>query len=287
MGDFNKVIQVDERKNQERLTASAEEFKSWIQDMQLVDIPLNDRKFTWYKGGSCSWIDRALVSVEWTEEFPEIRLKGGPRGLSDHCPIIVEDTIYRGGPCPFWSLDSRFTHEGFLRMVKEEWRNIGEGQFTDKLKVLTVPVGKWNKNKFSDMDKKIQRFKEEIRHANDMDKKMRYFHNLASARWRINRIDALERSPVVGFRDGLVNRIDEEESTALERISTMEEIREVVWDFESSKAPGSDWYNMNFIKKKCWDEIGTEFTIAVLNFFQSSRLPSGSNITWVALAPKY
>ena len=34
----------------------------------------------------------------------------------------------------------------------------------------------------------------------------------------------------MGFRDGLVNRIDEEESAALERMPTMEEVREVVCD---------------------------------------------------------
>ncbi|XP_072060305.1 uncharacterized protein [Arachis hypogaea] len=43
---------------------------------------------------------------------------------------------------------------------------------------------------------------------------------------------------------------------------------------------------MNFIKK-CWEEVGQEFTGAVLDFFQSSRLPRYSKITWVALAPKF
>ncbi|XP_020972640.1 uncharacterized protein LOC107627573 [Arachis ipaensis] len=104
------------------------------------------------------------------------------------------------------------------------------------------------------------------------------------SRWLAECVD--ERSPVVGFRDGLVNKIDEEESIALERLPTLEEIKEAVWDCESSKAPGSDGYNINFVKK-CWDEIGAEFSKAVLDFFRSSRLPSDSNITWVALAPKY
>ncbi|XP_016169174.1 uncharacterized protein LOC107611795 [Arachis ipaensis] len=43
---------------------------------------------------------------------------------------------------------------------------------------------------------------------------------------------------------------------------------------------------MNFIKK-CWDKIGNEFTAALLNFFQCSKLPSDANVTWVALTPKF
>ncbi|XP_016207154.1 uncharacterized protein LOC107647598 [Arachis ipaensis] len=43
---------------------------------------------------------------------------------------------------------------------------------------------------------------------------------------------------------------------------------------------------MNFIKKY-WGEIGPEFTAAVMDFFQSAELPRDSNVTWVALAPKF
>ncbi|QHO36686.1 uncharacterized protein DS421_9g285860 [Arachis hypogaea] len=135
MGDFNKIVQVEERKSADRFAVTAEEFKNLIQDMHLVDLSLNDR---------------------------------GPRGLSDHYPMIVEDTKIRGDPRPFISLDSWFTHEDFLIMVTEEWRGLGEVGITNKLKALTVTLGRWHKDNFGDMDKKILKFEGEIKKINDM-----------------------------------------------------------------------------------------------------------------------
>ncbi|XP_016206246.1 uncharacterized protein LOC107646584 [Arachis ipaensis] len=278
MGDFNEIVQVEERKGTGNLTASAEDFKNWIQDMHLVDLPLNDRKYTWFRGSSCSRIDKVMVSLEWIEEFPETRLKGGSRGLSDHCLMIVEDTKMRGGLRPFRSLDSWFTHEDFLRMVKEECRGLGEIEFTEKLKALTAPLERWHKDNFGDMDKKIKRFEEEMKKVDDLVSSGVYDATLEARRKAL--VTCCERW------DGLVDMISEEDSVTLEVLPSVEEIREAVWDCESSKAPGSDGYNMNFIKK-CWDEIGAEFTAAVTDFFQTSRLPKDSNVTWVALAPKF
>ncbi|XP_072074014.1 uncharacterized protein [Arachis hypogaea] len=355
LGDFNEILQVEDRKGATSLMASSEEFKEWVRDIQLIDLPLTDRKYTWFRGHSCSRIDRVMVNVEWTEVFPDIRIKGGPRGLSDHCPVIMELTRVTGPPRPFRSLDAWFTHEGFLRMVKDEWRSLGETQFPCKLRALAIQLRQWHKDNFRDMDKRLMRFEEELtkldnsvsdgvydgttearrkalvsfcskwyirkemhwkqmsrsKHAANMDRNTRYFHNIASARRRNNRIDALmlhgrlvrnqarikgairgfykdlyrqEYVPRIGIRDGLVKCIHRDEAEALEVMPTDEEIKEAVWDCESSKAPGSDGFNMNFIKK-CWDDIGPEFTAAVMGFFQSAKLPKDVNVTWVTLAP--
>nr|XP_025678990.1 uncharacterized protein LOC112778943 [Arachis hypogaea] len=157
-----------ERKGATSLPASAEDFKEWVQDLELVDLLLSDQKFTWFRGRSCSRIDRILVSLEWLEEFLDTRMKGGPRGLSDHCLLILEDTRVSMGPRPFRNLDSWFTHGEFLRMVKDEWRNLGDSQFTNKLKALSVPLRRWHKDNCGDMDNRIKKLEEEIKKVDDM-----------------------------------------------------------------------------------------------------------------------
>ncbi|XP_025652325.1 uncharacterized protein [Arachis hypogaea] len=176
-----------------------------------------------------------LVNLEWLDAYPNTRLRVGPRGLSDHCPLIVEDRRIAQGPRPFRSLDAWFTHEGFLRMMKEEWWGLGDVQLLDKLKALTTPLGRWHKQHFENIQEKIQKYEEEIkkvddlvsngvydgtvearrkalvrccevwyerqdihwkqmsrsRHAKEMDRNTRYFHNIASARRRNNQIDSL------------------------------------------------------------------------------------------------
>ncbi|XP_015934911.1 uncharacterized protein LOC107460996 [Arachis duranensis] len=257
--------------------------------------------------------------------YPGTRLRGGPRGLSDHCPLIMEESRTFDGPRPFKSLDSWFTHEDFLRMVKEEWRELGDIQFLDKMKALSVPVRRWHKQHFGNIIERIRKFEEEIKkvddmvssgsydgivetrrralvrcyekwyvrqdihwkqmsraqHAKEMDRNTKYFHNIASARRRNNRIESLvingrvirnqarinvairdfykrlyhqETSPAVSFRDGLVNRLEREEAEVLEVMPSVKEVKNAVWDCESSKAPGKDGYNMNFIKK-CWGRL--------------------------------
>ncbi|XP_072087135.1 uncharacterized protein [Arachis hypogaea] len=232
MGDFNEITQVEERKGASTLPVSAVEFKAWMQEMELVDLALSDRMFTWFRGQSCNRIDRVLVSLEWIEEFPDIRLKGGPRGLSDHCPLIVDVTRVRVGPRPFWSLDSWFTHDGFLRTVREEWRRIGDVQFIDKLKALTVPLGRWHRDNFGNMDGRITRFEKEIKKVDDLVSNGVYDGTMEARRKAL---------------------LSEAEATELDLLSSVEEIKDAVWDCGSTKAPDSNGYNMNFIKK-CWEE---------------------------------
>ncbi|XP_057717975.1 uncharacterized protein LOC130932631 [Arachis stenosperma] len=273
-------------------------------------------------GQSCSRIDRVLVSLEWLEEFPKTRLRGRPRRMSDHCPLFVDATRFmdklkaltvsldRRHRENFGNMHIRTTQfEEEIKKVDDMERNkMYDGTMEARIKALVSSYKHWYVRKELHW-KQMSR----SRHAKEMDKNTRYFHNLASTRRRNNQIDALmingrlvrnqvrikvaildfykdlyhqETSPNIGFRDGLVEQLSEEEAAELELMPYFEEINEAVWDCESTKALGNDGYNMNFIKK-CWAEVGREFTEAVMDFFQSAMLPRDSNVTWVALAPKF
>ena len=92
-------------------------------------------------------------------------------------------------------------------------------------------------------------------------------------------------APLIFFQDGLVNKITQEESILLEAFPSDEEIKNAVWDCESSKAPGPDGYNFNFIKK-CWNMIDADFLQCIGEFFRSGNFPKNANMTWVTLIPK-
>ncbi|KAL8519917.1 hypothetical protein ACS0TY_010740 [Phlomoides rotata] len=80
-----------------------EEFDKFIRDSNLIDLPLSGRSYTWYRpDGSCkSRLDRFLLNEEWVACYPTARLKGLPRSISDHYPLILEDGLIDWGPKPF------------------------------------------------------------------------------------------------------------------------------------------------------------------------------------------
>jgi hypothetical protein len=70
LGDFNAILHRDERRwlNQSspsNLTTEIVEFSDFVTKMELLDLPVLGRKFTWFhsNGTSMSRIDRSFVSA--------------------------------------------------------------------------------------------------------------------------------------------------------------------------------------------------------------------------------
>ena len=75
-----------------------------IDDMELIDLPLSECKFTWCRGSSFSRIDRVLINPVWLAKFQALKLWGLKCSVSDHVLLLVESEVKDWGPIPFSKL---------------------------------------------------------------------------------------------------------------------------------------------------------------------------------------
>ncbi|GJY99296.1 hypothetical protein Tco_0516726 [Tanacetum coccineum] len=70
------------------------------------------------------------------------------------------------------------------------------------------------------------------------------------------------------------NQLSPDQRMDLESNITMEEIRAAVWDCGENKSPGPDGFSFE-IFRRYWDFIGSDFSAAVVWFFEKGYFPRG------------
>ena len=92
-GDFNTVRRIEECRSVGAVfnTIWSDNFNNFINGSVLLDLPLQGRMFTWFRGDrrSMSRIDRFLLSESWCLTWPNCSQVAMARGLSDHCPLVL------------------------------------------------------------------------------------------------------------------------------------------------------------------------------------------------------
>ncbi|CAI8614309.1 unnamed protein product [Vicia faba] len=99
-------------------------FDELISYSEAIDLPLQGRKFTWYRAGgdSMSRLDRILISEVWLSSWSDSSQWGLDRDMPDHCPPPLKEMVRDWGPKPFRMLKCwKELLDGYSEMVKDLW----------------------------------------------------------------------------------------------------------------------------------------------------------------------
>jgi exonuclease III len=174
-GDFNSVSTVGERKGRHGTGGQTErsEFCSFIDALEVVDIPVTGKKFSWFSpdGLAMSRLDRFLLSEGFIEKGGISNQRIGDRDISDHCPVWLECSTLNWGPKPFKFLNCWLQHPEFISFVKDNWDSAiirGNSAFIlkEKLNRLKEALKNWNREVFGIVDLNIEKTVKEL---NDME----------------------------------------------------------------------------------------------------------------------
>lgn len=169
VGDFNEVLKSEERGSLIFSQVGTNDFKNFMQELHLLEIPSSTRGFTWFRGNSKSILDRLLVNPEWITAFPSMKVKLLPKGLSDHCPLLVHSKTQNWGPKPFPFQNCWLTDPNCLKIVKQVWLDSGNLTTLNKLRAVKSKLKEWNLEEFGNIDSNIRFCEDEIQKFDDIN----------------------------------------------------------------------------------------------------------------------
>ncbi|XP_026451752.1 uncharacterized protein LOC113352097 [Papaver somniferum] len=143
-GAFNEIRYMVERRGCRRASISMKLFNDPCNELDLVELPLSNGKFTWSRTpNKKSKIDRFLFTPDWEDHFPNIIFKRLARPFSDHFPIE-------------------------LCSSNPDWGTAGDC-FAKKLNALKEKLKVWNKDVFGSIDRVIDAALTKVKELDDLD----------------------------------------------------------------------------------------------------------------------
>ncbi|XP_057463925.1 uncharacterized protein LOC130753792 [Actinidia eriantha] len=156
MGDFNNVLNIDERSNGHPVTQyEIKDFQQCCNKLGLIDTAYSGAHLTWTNNSTWCKLDRAMINNKWVSDSLRAHAHFGfPGKLSDHSPCLVsmfDNSIQGVRPFKFFNMWT--LHEDFQMIVSSVWETqiFGSAMFRlcRKLKILKEPLKELNKKHFS------------------------------------------------------------------------------------------------------------------------------------------
>lgn len=167
-GDFNVVRWIRDWSGAMRNFNNMSQFNEVIMDLQLIDVPLRNKTFTWTNKQPSpifSKLYRIFLSPELSLIFPIITLQALPMTVSDHVPLLLtckqKQPIKQGIKMELgW-----FKYDILKTKVNANWED-GKGnsltQFTKRAEWVQIEMEQWHKSNFSGVQLQLDYCKKQI-----------------------------------------------------------------------------------------------------------------------------
>ena len=188
-GDFNETLDENDRGSRTIDAGGSTDFKSFISDLDLIEIHTEDGWYTWFRGASKSKLDKTFVQAEWFVKYPTLKTSLLKRSISDHCPLLTHTHDMDWGPKPFRFQNIWLTHKGCMEVVRKTWGQSNNTDIMMRLKKVKEELKIWNKKDFGNIEDKISSLECEIHRwdhiANSRDLSEVELKERAAAQWEL------------------------------------------------------------------------------------------------------
>lgn len=181
VGDFNLVRWFIDRPGDMRAINLMDSFNDLIMELQLVDVPLKNRSYTWCNKRpipSFSKIDRVFMSPEWSTIFSTVVLQAQDMMISDHVPLLLT-CKHRSHIKQQPRIELMWLRYPEMRdKVTQIWSQIEQEApqqlgvaFVQKITRLQAEMSHWHKEKFGQMDSQLKYCKQVISFFDQIEEK--------------------------------------------------------------------------------------------------------------------
>ncbi|CAA0838482.1 Unknown protein, partial [Striga hermonthica] len=141
MGDWNDIrTEEDKMRGIKRSNRSLMGFNSFINSMDMDELPMTGYQFTWCnmkseEGLVEKKLDRAFASFTWNQNFPNATVSNKVKSSSDHSLLLLDLGYSKHKGNARFHFDKRWIgREGFKEVVEEAWSQHSERTPLFKLK---------------------------------------------------------------------------------------------------------------------------------------------------------